>query len=46
MKISFQELLVTLKTVLIREGFPEEKAAVYANIFAINRAKERGIHQR
>jgi len=42
MKISFQELYDTLKDVLIREGFPEEKAAVCANIFSIN--SRDGVH--
>jgi 3-dehydro-L-gulonate 2-dehydrogenase len=42
MKISYQELYDTLKDVLMREGFPEEKASVCANIFAIN--SRDGVH--
>jgi len=42
MKISYQELYYTLKDVLIRVGFPEEKAAICANIFSIN--SRDGVH--
>ncbi len=36
MKIPFSELSDTMKSVLVQEGFPENKAAICANIFAIN----------
>ena len=42
MNISFQELSDTMKSVLIREGFPENKAGICANIFAIN--SRDGVH--
>jgi 3-dehydro-L-gulonate 2-dehydrogenase len=42
MKISYQELFDTLQAVLIRKGFPEEKAVVCAEIFSIN--SRDGVH--
>ncbi len=42
MKVSYQELVNVFEKVLLREGFPEKKAALCANIFAVN--SRDGIH--
>src|SRR5688572_9219062 len=42
MKVSFEELAAALEKVLIREGFPINKASICANLFAGN--SRDGVH--